>query len=75
LERHEQPHPRAVLGRRLGDVLALEVDRPLADLEAGMAHDHVRERRLAGPVGSHERVDLALRDVEVEALEDVLVLG
>ena len=41
----------------------------------GVAHDRVGERRLAGAVRPHQRVDLALADLEVEALEDLLVLG
>ena len=40
-----------------------------------MAHDRVGEGRLAGAVRAHQRVDLAAVDLEVEALEDLLVLG
>src|SRR5437660_5514471 len=39
-----------------------------------MAHERARERRLAGAVGAHQRVDLAARDVEVDALEDLVLL-
>jgi hypothetical protein len=75
LEGHEEAGVRPVLGSRLGDVLALEGDRALGDLEAGMAHDRVRERRLTGAVRAHQRVDLALLHIEVDPLEDLLVLG
>ena len=75
LEGHEQARARALLGIRFGDLLAVEVDLALGDLERGVAHDRVRERRLAGAVRPHQRAHLALRDLEVEALEDLLVLG
>jgi hypothetical protein len=75
LEGHEQAHPRAVLGIGLGDVLPLEADRALRYLEPRMTHDRVRERRLAGPVGPHQRMRLPLRDVEIEPPEDLLALG
>ena len=52
----------------------LKVIVPSVDLERGVAHDRVGERRLAGAVGAHQGVDLALLDVEVEAAEDLLVL-
>ena len=35
------------------------VTDPAEDLVAGPAHDHVGQRRLARPVGAHDRVDLA----------------
>ena len=71
----KRPGLGALVGGGLGDVLALEGDRALGHLERRVAHDRVGERRLAGAVGPHQRVDLALLDVEVEALEDLLVLG
>ena len=58
----------------LGDVLAGEDDRPLGDLVPGMSQKCVRKRRLAGPVGAHEGMDLALVDAQVYALEDLQVL-
>ncbi len=75
LEGHEEAGPGALVGGRLGDVLALEADRSLGDLEAGVAHDRVGEGGLTGPVRSHQRMHLAAPDLQVEALEDVLVLG
>ncbi len=54
---------------------AVEEDLALGDLEAGVAHDRVGQRRLAGPVRAHHRVDLAGADVEVHALEDLLLAG
>ncbi len=52
-----------------------KLDRAGGDLERGVAHDRVGERGLAGAVGAHQGVDLAAWDLEVEALEDLLVLG
>ena len=62
LEGHEEAHAGALVGVGLGDVLAVEEDLALGDLEAGVAHDHVGERRLARAVGAHQRVDLAAVD-------------
>ena len=75
LEGHEEAHAGPLVGVGLGDVLALEEDLALGHLEVGLAHDHVGQRRLAGAVGAHEGVDLALADREVEPLEDLLVAG
>ena len=75
LEGEEEARARALLGVGLGDVVAVEDDLAVGDLERGVAHDRVREGRLAGAVRAHQRVHLARRDLEVEALEDLLVLG
>src|SRR5215216_7211056 len=40
-----------------------------------MTHDRVGEGGLAGSVRPHQGVDLALRDLQVEPLEDLLALG
>ena len=60
-------------GDGVGDVLALEQDLALGDLEVGVAHDRVGERRLARAVRPHQRVDLALADDQVEAAQDLLL--
>ena len=52
----------------------LKVIVPSVTSSAGVAHDRVGERGLAGAVGSHQGVDAPLLDVEVETLEDLLVL-
>ena len=75
LEGHEQAGAGALVRVGLGDVLAVEEDLALGDLEARVAHDRVGQRRLAGAVGAHQRVDLAGADVQVDALEDLLVAG
>ena len=36
-----------------------------------MAHQDVRERRLAGAVGPHDGVHLALGELEVDTLQDL----
>ena len=48
------------------------VTRATEHLVAGPAHDHVRQRRLAGAVGTHHGVHLARRHREVDAVEDLL---
>src|SRR5215211_4408746 len=75
LKRHEEAHPSALVGIRIGDFLAVEADRAGGYLQPGVAHDRVGERRLARSVGTHQGVDLATVDAEVETLEDLLALG
>jgi hypothetical protein len=61
------------LPRRHGqDVLAVEQHRPAEHLVAGLAHDDGRQRALAGAVGTHDRVDLARPDGEIDPVEDLL---
>ena len=74
LEGHEEAGAGAHVGVGLGHVLAFEGDRPVGYLEGRVAHDRVGQRRLAGPVRTHQGVDLPLLDVEVEAAEDLLSL-
>src|SRR3954453_5523125 len=74
LEGEEETRVRAVLGVGLGDVLALEADRALGDLVVRVAQDGRGERRLAGAVGPHQGVQLALADAQVDALEDLAIL-
>ena len=75
LEGHEQAGAGALVRIGLRDVLAVEQDLALGDLEVRVAHDRVGERRLAGAVRAHQRVELAGADVQVHALEDLLVPG
>ena len=74
LEGQEQAELRALVGRELRDVLALEQDLALGDRVAGPAHDHVGQRGLARAVRPHQRVDLALAHRQVDALQDLLAL-
>ena len=53
----------------------LKHDLALGHLQAGVAHDRVGERRLAGAVGSHQGVDLALADGQIQAAQDLLFTG
>ncbi len=48
-------------------------DPPVTDV-LGMTHERVREGALARAVRAHQRMDLSLRDLEVDALEDLLTL-
>ena len=63
----------ALLGLELEEVDAVEGDRA-ADVVAVASDEHVGERALARTVRSHDRVHLARRDGQVDALEDRLVL-
>ena len=70
LEGEEDAGLGARVGRPRGDVLAAQQDLARGHHVAGVAHHDVGERRLAGPVGSHERVDLALAHHQVDAAQD-----
>ena len=72
LERQEEALARPLVRRPLEDVLALVADAALGDLVARVAGDDVGQRALAGAVRPHQRVDLALVDGQVDALEDLL---
>ena len=71
LEREEEAALGALVGRELGDVVAVEDDPAVGDLIAGMAHERVREGRLAGAVWPHDRVHLVRVDLEVDTLDDL----
>ena len=64
--------------RLSGDSLRMsrpcQMDLAALDHVGRVAHQRVGEGRLARAVGAHDRVDLALADGQVDALED-LVLG
>ena len=75
LEGHEEAGAGALVRIGLRDVLAVEEDLAVGHLEIGVAHDRVRERRLPGAVRPHQCVELAAADVQVHALEDLLVPG
>ena len=49
-----------------------ELDRAGGHLVAGVPHDRVAERALAGAVGAHQGVHLAAADLQVHPLEDLL---
>ena len=71
LEREEEAALCALVGAELGHVLAVEDDRAARDLVARVAHQGVRERRLARAVRPHDRVHLVRADREVDALDDL----
>jgi hypothetical protein len=73
LEGEEQPETRPLVRRELEDVSALPLDLTAGHDVGRVAHEGVGERRLARPVGAHDRVDLALADRQVDPLEDLLV--
>ena len=76
LEGEEEAAGGALVGAHLGHVLAVEEDLPLGDLVAGMAHQRVGERRLAGAVRPHHGVHLVRRHGQIDALDDLgAVLG
>ena len=67
--------PGDFVGRQLRNVAAGEFDAALAG--ARLAEDGHHQGRLAGAVGPDQGDDLALRDVEIDALErdDVAIIG
>ena len=63
--------------RLSGDSLRMsrpfQMDLAARDHVRRVAHQRVGERRLARAVGAHDRVDLALADGQVDALQDLVV--
>jgi hypothetical protein len=73
LEGEEHAQASALVGRERQDVAVLPDHLALPDDVGGVAHQSVGERRLARPVGAHDRVDLALADHQVDPLQDLRV--
>ncbi len=71
LEGEEQAALGALVGSELEQRLAVEQDVALGDLVGGVAHQRVRERRLAGAVRPHDRVLLVRVDREIDTLDDL----
>jgi hypothetical protein len=64
-------HADAALGRlRIGHVLAADVDPAAADVDE--AGDAVQQRRLAAARGAEQHEELALMDLQVEVLDDLV---
>src|SRR5438552_14356116 len=74
LERHEQTHSRALVGLELEHTLSLEKDLSRRDFVARVTHQGIGERALSRADGAHQGMDLALPDLEVQALENLLAL-
>ena len=71
LEGEEDAQPAALIGRELQKVVALPDDFALRDRVGGVAHQRISERRLARAVATHDRVDFALANREVDAAQDL----
>ncbi len=71
LEREKQPALRPLVGAGLREVLAVEEDLALGDLVRRVAHQGIRQRRLARAVRAHDGVHLVRVDREVDALDDL----
>src|SRR3712207_6155107 len=72
LEGEEHAELGPLVRLHLEHVLVLERHRAARHLVARMAHEDVRARALPGAVGAHDRVDLTLADLEIQALYDLL---
>src|SRR5688572_13474881 len=66
---------RALLRAERQQVLALVKDRPLGGHVPGAAGQHVGERALARPVGSHDGVHFTCLHREVQSAQDVDAVG
>ena len=71
LKAQEQPGLAADVGGPRRDVRAFEEQAPRGDLVVGVAEQRVGERRLPRAVGAHEGMDLAGRDREIDAAQDL----
>src|SRR5947207_1140134 len=74
LHGEEQPVGRALPRWQAEELLTVERDGAAENLVLGPAHERVRQRRLPRAVRAHERVDLARRDLEVDAAQDLLAV-
>src|SRR5262245_48829566 len=72
LESHENTFPSAVFRRHLQQILALIQDFSLCDLVAFAARQNLRQRALARSIGSHDCVDLAGVDPQIDPLQNLL---
>ncbi|MBG9885083.1 hypothetical protein ABE10_00475, partial [Bacillus toyonensis] len=70
LHREEEPRTSTLVDAHGEDVLAIESDRAARHGVLGMTGDRVRQRRLSGAVGTHDRVGLAGAHRQGDAVED-----
>ena len=68
------PRAARLVGPEGGDVLAPEPDAAAGDLVARVGEERLGQGRLAGAVGSHQGVELALADGQRHAAQDLGVL-
>jgi hypothetical protein len=73
LEREEHAQPGPLVGGQLQQIVALPQHLAGLDHVGRVAHQGVGQRRLAGAVGAHDGVDLALADGQVDPLEDLVI--
>ena len=74
LERQEHALGGALVGRHLQQVFALEQDFAAGDFIARLAGDDMAQRRFAGAVRPHDRVDFALVHGERQPVENLTLL-
>src|SRR5438105_12123607 len=71
LKAKKNPLASALLGRHFENVFALECDGPLSDLVKFAPSENLAERRLARTVPSHDGVDFARLDDQVDAFKNI----
>src|SRR6185437_11356690 len=69
LQGQEQTGPGPLPRRQADELDAVEPDAAVGDGGAGPSHEGVGQGALAGPVRSHDHVDLAAPDGEVDAAD------
>ena len=69
LKRHEHAFARTLVRRHLEQVAALVKNLARGHFILRMSGEHLRQRRLAGTIRSHDGVNLALVNRQVDALE------
>ena len=75
LEGHEHAFTRALVRIHVEQVLPVVEHFPARHLVFGVPGQRAGERALAGAVRAHDGVHFAGFDVEIDALEDLFVLG
>ena len=73
-KQRNRPSRARASAREREQILATEGHRATGHDVLGMTHERVREGALARAVRPHQRMDLALRNLEVDPFEDLLAL-
>ncbi len=74
LKSEEQPRTCTLFSGQREQILSFKCDRARGDLVSGPPREHMCQRALSRTVRSHDCVDLARRDLQVQPSEDLLAI-
>ena len=75
LKGQEQPTTAPLIRTHGQQIVTVEKNSSAGDPVLGVSGQHIGERALAGPVRSHDGVDLAVVDRQVDSMEDLEAFG